>query len=454
MSSDIGELLIRDIRRDFAAELGDNDKRLAKLLKKITDGKADFNDVSLFSSECGKALSRAIAKNISLDMLKDGMLTYDIPLMILRNTLKDNYDLINMAAQAVQQRLDNELGIHIDPLTAAFPTARVDAIAGSLTDKAASDETLKRRMDAPVRNVTDSFYTDYVEANADFRSRAGLKTTITRQTNGKCCDWCAALAGHYVYPDVPENIWAFHDNCTCSVLYSSSKTTSVHNRRNRQGYRLEGEERKKALANVRKPVRYTPEQAERIQNNVLNRLAFSVNGGIIRDSNNDFLPITEQSISRIGLLNVFNDERDSKVAEAMRTMLNSVINKEPGTETTSIFSLDDMSLINTLTSESADGSVQPLNHDKPFVSIHNHPSGETFSLRDIYVFQTQNNCKSMYVVGNNGNVYLLTKTPNYDSMGLYESIMKVRLGFSEYSNEEDFIKECEQHGIKYFKRTD
>ena len=110
-------------------------------------------------------------------------------------------------------------------------------------------------------------------------------------------------------------------------------------------YALTPEQRQEILKNAPKPTRFTKEQAENLQLQVLNRVANSAESGIIRDSRNEFLTITEQSISRINTLNVFGDDRDNKVAEAMRTMLNSVIDKEPGIETTSIFALEDMRLI-------------------------------------------------------------------------------------------------------------
>lgn len=96
---------------------------------------------------------------------------------------------------------------------------------------------------------------------------------------------------------------------------------------------------------------------------------------------------------------------------------------------------------------------ESTNHNEPFISIHNHPSGETISFGDIAIFQEQRQCKVMYVVGNNGNCYALIKTPKYNDMGFFELIMKRKLGFSSYSSEKEFLKECEKYGIKYIERT-
>lgn len=182
-------------------------------------------------------------------------------------------------------------------------------------------------------------------------------------------------------------------------------------------------------------------------------VAISTESGIIKDSKDVFLPVTNNSYKLVSLLNVFNDERDEKIVSSMKRVLDNVKNKEIGTESLALFSLKDISLIDETISGSADGSVKKINHNEPFISIHNHPSGETISFGDIAIFQEQRQCKVMYVVGNNGNCYALIKTPKYDDMGFFELIMKRKLGFSSYSSEKEFLKECEKYGIKYIERT-
>ena len=261
---DIGEELLRTVRRDFRQELGDKDSKLAKILKRIQDGKGTFHDVALFSKECGAALSEAIAKNVTPDRLPDGQLYYNIADTILRATLKDNYDLVNMVAQAAQEQTDSKLNIHLAPQQALFPEDRIHKIINAAADQTADSDTIKRRLDSPVRNVTESFYDDFVEENAEFRDEAGLKTYLVRQTNGKCCDWCASLAGRYLYEDAPEDVFAKHDNCTCTVEYITDKyRENVHTKKR---YALTPEQRQEILKNAPKPTRFTKEQAQNLQN--------------------------------------------------------------------------------------------------------------------------------------------------------------------------------------------
>lgn len=276
---DIGEELLRAVRRDFRQELGDKDSKLAKILKRIQDGKGTFHDVALFSKECGAALSEAIAKNVTPDRLPDGQLYYNIANTVLRATLKDNYDLVNMAAQAVQEQMDSKLNIHLSPQQAAFPEDRIHKIINGAADQTADSDTIKRRLDSPVRNVTESFYDDFVGENAEFRDEAGLKTYLVRQTNGKCCDWCASLAGRYLYEDAPEEVFSKHDNCTCTCEYISDRYRQ--NVWSKKKYALTPEQRLEILRNTPKPTRFTKEQAQNLQFQVLNGVANSAGSGIM-----------------------------------------------------------------------------------------------------------------------------------------------------------------------------
>ena len=67
-----------------------------------------MHDAALFSRECGAALSAAIAKNVIPDDLPNGILYYNIAEKILSGALKDNYDLVNMAAQAAHSHPNSE----------------------------------------------------------------------------------------------------------------------------------------------------------------------------------------------------------------------------------------------------------------------------------------------------------------------------------------------------------
>ena len=317
---DIGEELLKAVRADFRKELGDNDSKLAKILKRIQNGKGTMHDTALFAKECGAALSEAIAKNVTPDRLPNGQLYYNIADTILRTTLKDNYDLLNMAAQAVQEQTDSKLNIHLAPQQAPFPEDRIHKIINAAADQTADSDTIKRRLDSPVRNVTESFYDDFVEENAKFRDEAGLKTYIVRQTNGKCCNWCASLAGRYLYEDAPDNVFAKHDNCSCTCEYISDRyRQDVWSKRR---YVLSSEQRKAILEQTPMPTRFTKEQAQNLQNNVLNGVANA--GSRIDYMSNSFRPVFAESNSNFNIVTDVENTRRNKAVRLIERHLTAI----------------------------------------------------------------------------------------------------------------------------------
>lgn len=87
-----------------------------------------------------------------------------------------------------------------------------------------NDRTKKERLiDSPIRNIMHSLYDLYVEANVRHRQQSGISTVIIRRQVGKCCDWCARLAGIFDYDSAPADIYKRHDNCKCQVTFKSEK---------------------------------------------------------------------------------------------------------------------------------------------------------------------------------------------------------------------------------------
>ena len=59
---DIGEELLKAVRADFRKELGDNDSKLAKILKKIQNGKGTFQDAAVFFKRVRSSIIRGYRK--------------------------------------------------------------------------------------------------------------------------------------------------------------------------------------------------------------------------------------------------------------------------------------------------------------------------------------------------------------------------------------------------------
>ena len=74
-------------------------------------------------------------------------------------------------------------------------------------------------------NVIQSFFDNFLQSNADFRSKAGFRMTVIRESIGVCCDWCSDLAGTYDYDNRPSDIYARHKNCNCIVITKTERGT-------------------------------------------------------------------------------------------------------------------------------------------------------------------------------------------------------------------------------------
>lgn len=71
-------------------------------------------------------------------------------------------------------------------------------------------------------NYTESVVDAKIKANYDFQGRAGLTAKVERVAVGKTCQWCQDVAGKYVYPDVPADVWRRHERCNCIIKYTAA----------------------------------------------------------------------------------------------------------------------------------------------------------------------------------------------------------------------------------------
>lgn len=208
------------IKQDYI-ELSQKDKHIQALIKKFEDGKATSNDVDSITKATGHALKTALEKNIAENPA--AFADEEILADILRETFGDNYELINAVAADVQKRLDKVQGINIKPQKAEFPEERVDNLAKFTAKQDLTRKKSVSEVGAAAENLNNSMYTDYVKANAEFRSRAGLKVYVIRTSDGNCCEWCDKLVGKYDYSDIPKDVWRRHKRCTCEITYVNER---------------------------------------------------------------------------------------------------------------------------------------------------------------------------------------------------------------------------------------
>lgn len=212
--NDIGKELYAAIRADFERRLDDIPEP------------AELSDISGYGARLGQALAQAIRGSVSQDKLPDERMYYNIAHSILDPALRENYRLVNKAAETVQLALDELMNVHLKVQHADFPEKRVNEIIGAASIEGIEWYRTMRRMTSPVENISQSFADDFIKANAEFRYGAGFDTYVERTGGSGCCAWCAKLSGKFDYPDnVSKDVFARHDNCTCAVSY---KTGGMH----------------------------------------------------------------------------------------------------------------------------------------------------------------------------------------------------------------------------------
>lgn len=222
MAEDIGIELYDKIKQAFDARC-EKDSTLNHIKRRIENGTATMEDTSIYARRLGELLRKSIESTTKPDDLPGEKMYYNIAHSILEPLLRDNYDDVNTICAEVQTTLDAKKGIGLKPQKADFPAERIRAATGGAAVKDTAEHAIQV-LCRTAENITGSFQTDYVKKNAEFRSKAGLDCYIERTTDGKCCDWCAKLAGRYRYPDeVPKDVYRRHDNCTCDVSYVSEK---------------------------------------------------------------------------------------------------------------------------------------------------------------------------------------------------------------------------------------
>lgn len=442
-------------------ELLKKDTELLKISEKIRNNKANFEDTAKYSEIVSNYIAKVIQDNvgnISSPMGKE---------YVCKELLNSYYSSINDVLGKVQVSVDRKNNIHIRPQQAPVPTERIEQIAHSLEDTTVSEDVIKRRSGSPVANVAKSFHDDFIKKNATFRNKAGLKCYITRHSSGNCCKWCSSIAGKYLYKDAPHDVFRRHDNCNCTVTYENGKQRQ--NIWSKEKWQVKDISKEKY-----KPVKLNYEQAKAIQQNNLNysnslvkdkqdkirefikqtsqdrdyfreqnypkenqrnSLTVSDSNGIMNEKKSFRIPITDESIENVQLIQPegFTIEDAILLKKAHQELLKEARKYPLGTECGMLLDLDmeqfdDIGIIVGKT----DGLSLPR-YSEPYIALHNHSSGETFSVADVIGLAELDNMYSLTAVGNNGKVYLISKTILFNKEEFYKYI-------EQYINDTELFK--------------
>lgn len=223
---DIVPELLSDITKSFDSKSKESIV-LKEKLSKLKNNKANHLDSNEFAQEVGEILSNSFRENISVDILPDGEMYYNIVNRILNPNLKNNYEIINSYARNVQYSLNKRANINLKVVDAEYNQDRVDGIVESVLKKD-DYSVMINDLCSSVENFSRAIVDELIRKNADFHSKAGLKPVIERKMHGGACSFCKALARTYDYEeakrlaeiDPKKNPFVRHRHCKCTVIYN------------------------------------------------------------------------------------------------------------------------------------------------------------------------------------------------------------------------------------------
>ena len=225
---DIGIKLLDEIKKDFSLKYK-NSKKIKQLLLKIKKGDATFEDAHDFSIEVGELLSSSYSKYITVDVLPDGRMYWNIAKTVLEPTLGKNFELVSEFSSQVQKLLNKKAGLGLNPVKSSINQDKVYGIMNKIANAGNYDD-VAWVLNEPIVNFSQSVVDDVISKNVEFHYKSGLHPTITRVVMGNCCEWCRNLGGTYSYPDkVPTNFYRRHRDCRCMVLYDPKDGQGIQN---------------------------------------------------------------------------------------------------------------------------------------------------------------------------------------------------------------------------------
>ena len=218
--TDIAPGLLLKIMAYFKQLIAD-DTELTRIAQAIDGGEATHAETQIFSRIIGGHASAALQKYITAEGLPDGRLYYNIADRIIRAVLDDAREKVNGTASQVQTALYKAAGIGLKPVVPVPNKWRVDDLISKAAEKF---EDVSWTLDAPVKNITQSYADDFIRQNVEFQAAAGLQPTVTRTAAADCCPWCAGLVGQYDAADAYEyGIYRRHERCKCLVTATVKK---------------------------------------------------------------------------------------------------------------------------------------------------------------------------------------------------------------------------------------
>lgn len=219
MAADVVPALNDEIMTSFRSRMN-KDARIRRVSKRIKDGTATLQDGHTYAAATGENMSGALRAVLTPEKLPDGKLYYNIADRTIKPALRETYDAVNTTASDVQKIVDRRQKIRMASVRADFPEERIDGLIEKVVENIDDVEGALKWIGEPIVNNVEAFFDDFVDRNAEVRVRSGMHAKITRTAEAHCCDWCAEKEGSWDYGDEPDDVYARHEYCRCTVTYT------------------------------------------------------------------------------------------------------------------------------------------------------------------------------------------------------------------------------------------
>lgn len=179
----------------------------------------------------------------------------------------------------------------------------------------------------------------------------------------------------------------------------------------------------------------------------------------LNDLNGLAKPVTIKSIERVKALpsNILDEAGQKKLQQAHKDLLREVMNRGGIVEVARCYNMN-MEPLSDYVSQDKNGRVKIPDFDTPYIAIHNHPSGLTFSPSDVYRIADREYMMMLTDVGNDGSVYSVEKKSDINAALIKNAASKAAYDIGEEKSDTkalslavSLIKKCGEYGIEYYR---
>lgn len=175
-----------------------------------------------------------------------------------------------------------------------------------------------------------------------------------------------------------------------------------------------------------------------------------------------YYDITQERIQNVPLveINGLTKQQEKSLADSCKKLLEYMQGSETGTEGVLVLNIN-LEEIERYKGAPGNPRVPLKKYSQPYFVLHNHPDGLPFSEGDLLQFIRHENMIGLAAVGNDGTLYFLYKTKDYDADVFDEYVNSIRMNHLVKMTPEDHIcfseeviANAEENGVTVFNGKD